>query len=232
MTSDRCSSSARPTSFAPTSAACSSVRYGSLAIDPHLEAGGAPRHRLADLAEADDAQRLAAQLAPVKRARSHSPAPTEASAAGNVAQQGQHERHRVLRGRDGVAGRRVDDHHAGARRRLDVDAVGPDAGHADDAQARGAGRQQLGVDARLRAHDERVPAASRPEQGEQVGSSQPEADRRSRGPRRGARARAGPPARRRGCGPSVAGVYRSALSASPKTRRPRARIASRSGWRM
>ena len=50
--------------------------------DAHLEAAGPPGDRLADLAEADDAQRLAAQLAAGEAARSHSPVRTDASAAG------------------------------------------------------------------------------------------------------------------------------------------------------
>jgi hypothetical protein len=74
----------------------------------------------------------------------------------------------VLGGRDRVAGRGVDDHHARPRGRLDVDAVDPDARHADDAQARGGGGQKLGIDAGLRADDERVDTAVLGQQVEQL----------------------------------------------------------------
>ena len=82
----------------------------------------------------------------------------------------------MLGGGDRVPGRGVDDHHARAGRRLDVDPVDPDARHADDAQPRGGGIQELGVDARLRADDERVPAAVVPQRIEEVAARQPEAD--------------------------------------------------------
>ena len=82
----------------------------------------------------------------------------------------------MLGGGDRVSGRGVDDHHARARRRLDVDPVDPDARHADDAQSRGGGIQKLGVDARLRADDERVPAPVVTQRIEEIATRQPEAD--------------------------------------------------------
>ena len=42
----------------------------------------------------------------------------------------------VLRGRDGVAARRIHDDHAASRRGLDIDVIDADAGAADDAEAR------------------------------------------------------------------------------------------------
>ena len=64
--------------------------------DAHLEPGGAPGHRLADLAEADEPQRLAAQLAtgvaaPLPLARTD-----RCVGSRHMAQEGQHERHGVL----------------------------------------------------------------------------------------------------------------------------------------
>ena len=124
-----------------------------------------------------------------------------------MTKQAEHERHRVLGGGDGVAGRGVDDHHAGARRRLDVDAIDPDARHSDDAQPRRRRGKQLRIDASLRSDDESVPAAILGQEREQVASAQAEVESRSRARRTRRRARAGPRARRRGCGPWWPRVY-------------------------
>ena len=80
------------------------------------------------------------------------------------------------RGGDRIAGRSVDDHDARAGRRLDVDPVDPDARHADDAQARRCGRQELGVDSRLRAHDQGVPSAALAKEAEHRVAAEPGAE--------------------------------------------------------
>ncbi len=76
----------------------------------------------------------------------------------DVARQRQHQRDRVLGGRQRVRLRRVADQDAARRGRLDVDVVDARAGPADHAQPR-PGCDQLGVDAGGGAHDERVVVA-------------------------------------------------------------------------
>ena len=71
---------------------------------------------------------------------------------------------------------RIDDHHPGPRRGIDVDPVDPHARHADHAQARRGRGEQLGVDPGLRAHDERVPSAALAEQVQQLAAGMTEAD--------------------------------------------------------
>ena len=72
---------------------------------------------------------------PVNWARFHSPRRTEASAGGGPAGQAVEQGQGVLGGRDGVAGRGVDDDDPGPRRGLEVDVVDADAGPADDRSA-------------------------------------------------------------------------------------------------
>ena len=71
--------------------------------------------------------------------------------------------------RDDVRGRRVHDHDAGGRRRLDVDVVESDAGAGDDLQHRRR-RDRLGVDLRRRADEHRVRVGERREQRGPVGA--------------------------------------------------------------
>ena len=75
----------------------------------------------------------------------------------DVAGLGEQQRHRVLGSRDDVALRRVDHHHATARRRLDIDVVEADAGSADDEQLIGV-LEHLGGDLCGRADDESLRA--------------------------------------------------------------------------
>ena len=123
------------TSSTPWLAACSAVTNGSHAEDGHLHRPGPDRDRLADLAEADDPERPAAQLeagelgplplaAPDRRVGGGDP-------AGDAVEQGE----RVLGGGDRVAGRGVDDGDPGPRRGVEVDVVDADAGPADDRRA-------------------------------------------------------------------------------------------------
>ena len=178
MTSDRWRSSGEPHELGPNLGRLLGGQEGIGRDHPHLERGCAARDRLADLAEPDDPQRLATQLATGVAAALPLPGTDRCVRLRNPAQHREHERHRVLGGGDRVAGRGVDDHHARPRRRLDVDAVDPDRGHAHDREARRRGGEQLRIDPRLRPDDERVPAAALAEQGEQLRAGQAEAHRR------------------------------------------------------
>ncbi len=129
------------------------VRVG--ADDRHVHGPGPDRDGLADLAQTDDAQRPAAQLE-TGECRTLPLAPAHArvgcrGAAGDAVEQ----RQRVLRSRDRVACRGVDDRDAGAGRRLEVDVVDTDPGAADDHEPL-AGGDQVGVDLDLAPDDERV----------------------------------------------------------------------------
>ncbi len=142
--------------------------------DAHFESGGPASDRLSDLAETDDAERLPEKLATRELAALPLPVADRRVGAGNVPQQCEHQGERVLRGRDRVAGRGIDDHDPSARGLLQVDAIHPDARDADDRQPRGSCREQLPVHARLRANDDRVPAATFGEQPKQLLARQPE----------------------------------------------------------
>ena len=97
----------------------------------HLEGLGPLGDRLADAAQADDAERLAGQL----RAHVLVAVPLALDQAligrGDVAREGQHQRERVLGGAERVAGRRVHHHDAQPRGGVFVDVVGADAGPHD-----------------------------------------------------------------------------------------------------
>ena len=113
--------------------------------EPHAEGEGPLRDELADAAEADDAERLVAQL-DAGPPRALPPALDQCRVGlGDVAGLGEQQRHRVLRGRQHVRLGRVDHHHAALGGRGDVDVVEPDAGAADDDQL-GAGFEDLGGD--------------------------------------------------------------------------------------
>ena len=123
----------------------------------------------ADAAEADDADGLLVELdAGVLRAL---PLPAFAESRGrrDVAGQGQDVADRELGRRDDVRGRRVDDHHAGLGRRLDVDVVETDARAGDDLE-QGCRGDRLGVDLRRGADQDRVRVGQRGEQGGAVGA--------------------------------------------------------------
>ena len=119
--------------------------------DLHVEGQGTSTDLLSDLAEADDAQRPAAQL----RTDELAPSPlasTDGCVRGrNAADQRQHQRHGVLRGGDRIAGRGVYHHHPRSGRCVQVDLVDADAGYPDHRQAWRTRPQHVGVDSRLRA---------------------------------------------------------------------------------
>jgi hypothetical protein len=95
---------------------------------------------------------------------------------GDVAQQRQHQRDRVLRSGDRVAGGGVHHHHAGTCRGFDVDAVDADARDADHAQARSGSGEKLGVHARLRTDDQGIPAVGLTEPLEEIRTRHAERD--------------------------------------------------------
>ncbi len=142
----------------------------------HLEGERPSADLLADLPQADDSQHPAPQLRPQEVAALPLPAPDRCVGGWDPPQEPEHERHGVLRGGDGVAGRSVDDHDPGAGRRLEIDLVGADGGDTDDAQAGSGGPQHLRVDAGLRADDQRVIAAALGEELEQLGAWHAHAD--------------------------------------------------------
>src|SRR3990172_9136715 len=132
---------------------------GVVGDDVHLQGAGAPRHLGADAAEAEEPQRLAAQL-DAEEARAVPAAFAQGGVRlGYVAGEAEHEGDRVLGGGDGVRLRRVDAGHAATGRRVDVDVVDADAGAADDLEV-APGVEDGGGDARLAAHDEALIAGN------------------------------------------------------------------------
>ena len=112
--------------------------------EPHPEAACPVGDELADAPEADDAERLVGQLDALPPGPLPAPGDQRGVGLRHVARLGEQQRHRVLGGRDDVALRGVDDHHAPRRGGVDVDVVEPDAGPADDQQvaARRRGRRR------------------------------------------------------------------------------------------
>ncbi len=88
----------------------------------------------------------------------------------DVARLGEQQRHRVLGRRDDVRLRGVDDHHAAGRRSVEVDIVESDSCPADDHQPVSRG-EQLAIDRRRRADDQRLSAVDGVEQ---LAARQPE----------------------------------------------------------
>ncbi len=103
----------------------------------HLQPKRALGDDRADIAAADDAQRLGENL------HTHEPVLFPLAGArggigfGDLPRQRQHQRDRVLGGGDGIAERRVHDDDAARGRRRYVDIIDADAGTADDFQALG-----------------------------------------------------------------------------------------------
>ena len=126
--------------------------------DAHAEAERAARDLLADPAEAEHAERLAAELDAAVRA----PLPAALLERGvrlrDVARERDEEADRVLGGGDDRRLRRVRDDDPASGRGLDVDVVDADARAADHLEALGA-LDQLGGELRRRANDDRVVAA-------------------------------------------------------------------------
>ena len=128
---------------------------GVVADDVHAQGASAVGHGHADLAQADDAQRLVDQLAAHEGGAVPLAGVHRGVGRGDVARQREEQRQGVLGGGGGVAGGRVDDGDAGRGGGGDVDVVDTDAGAADDHQPR-AGGDGLGVGLDAAAHEQGV----------------------------------------------------------------------------
>ena len=125
--------------------------------EPHAEAAGPVGDELADATEAGDAERLVGELDALPLAALPAPGDERRVGLGHVAGLGEQQRHRVLGGGDDVRLRGVDDHHAAAGRRLDVDVVEADAGPPDHQEVGPGGEHGVG-DRRGGADDQGVGA--------------------------------------------------------------------------
>ncbi|HEX5827613.1 MAG TPA: hypothetical protein VFY23_08845 [Candidatus Limnocylindrales bacterium] len=125
------------------------------ADDRHLHRPGPDGDRLADLAQADDAEGLAPQLVPRELAALPLARLHRGVRLRRVACEPEHQRDRVLRGRDRVARRGVHDGDPRSGGGVEVHVVHADARAADHDQP-GARGDHLGVRLHLAAHDERV----------------------------------------------------------------------------
>ena len=113
------------------------------------------RHQLPDLAEPDDADRLARQLDAGEAAALPLPLAQARVGGRDVPGRGQQQGDRVLGGAHDVGRGRVDDHHAARGGRGHVDVVEPDARAGDDLEP-GGRRERLGVDLGGRADEQRI----------------------------------------------------------------------------
>ena len=123
--------------------------------DAHLQPLRAVGDDRADIAAADDAERLAGQLDPHEARFLPLAGLRRAIGGRDLAGQREHHRDRVLGGGDRVAVGRVHDDDAALGRRRHVDIVDADAGAPDDFQ-RVRGGEQLGRDLGRRAHRQPV----------------------------------------------------------------------------
>ena len=102
----------------------------------HLEPMRAVGDDPADVAEADDAERLVADLGAGEFAAIPFAGVDRRVRRRDVPRQRHHHRDRVLGGRDAVAGRAVHHDDSAARRRFDIDVIDPDARAPDHFQRR------------------------------------------------------------------------------------------------
>jgi hypothetical protein len=126
-------------------------------------------HDRADVAAADDAERLVEQLHPHEAVLFPLAGLGGGIGGRDLARQRHHQRHRVLGRGDGVAERRVHHDDAAGRGRRQVDIVDADAGPADDLEPAGP-LDDLGRDLAERAHGEAVIAGDRLGQRRLVGA--------------------------------------------------------------
>ena len=126
--------------------------------DAHAETERAPGDLLADPAEAEHAERLAAKLDAGVGAALPAPLLQRRVRLRDVARERDEQADGVLGGGDDGRLRCVRDNDPAPRRRLDIDVVDPDAGAADHLEAVCA-RDQVGSELRLRPDDDRVVAA-------------------------------------------------------------------------
>ena len=131
--------------------------------DAHVECGGAAGDRLADLPQADDAQRPVPELRPGEAAALPLAATDRRVRGGDLAQQREHQGERVLGGGDRVAGRGVDHHDPGAGGRRQVDPIGADRGDPHHGQTGRSCAEELGVYPGLGTDHQPVPAGPLPQ---------------------------------------------------------------------
>ena len=136
--------------------------------DAHLEADGALRHDRADVAAADQAQRLEAELGAHEAVLFPLAGLRRGIGLGHLAGDREHQRDGVLGRGDGVAERRVHHHDAVGGGGLDVDIVDADAGAAHDLELLGF-RQHLGRDLGRRPYGQPLVVA---DDGAQLGGLQ------------------------------------------------------------
>ncbi len=129
----------------------------------HAQAQGAVGDDRADVAAADDAERLARQLHAHEAVLLPLAGLGGEVRLGQLARQGEHHGDGVLGGGDRVAERSVHHHHARLGGGRDVDVVDPDAGSTDHLQLLGGGQHIL-VDLGGRADGETVVVADDLEQ--------------------------------------------------------------------
>jgi len=122
--------------------------------DLHLERRGAPSDEATDAPDADEAERLAPELAAHELAAGPLTAPDARVRGHDVAHEGECQRERVLRGCVDVARRGVHDVHAARGGCGHVDVVDADAGAPDDLQLRCVIEQRR-RHLRLAAHEQR-----------------------------------------------------------------------------
>ena len=123
--------------------------------DLHAQALGAVGDDRADVAAADDAERLACEFDAHEAVLFPFAGVRRGVGGGDLAGEGEHQRDGVLGRRDRVAVRRVHDDDAAAGGGWDVDVVDADTGAADDLEVRGGG-EDVGGDLRRGADREAV----------------------------------------------------------------------------
>ena len=121
--------------------------------EPHPEGGGALGHEGAHVAKPEDPERLAVQLDALPLGPLPPTFDEGGVGLGDVAGLREHQRDRVLRCRQDVRLRGVDDHHAATRGRGDVNVVEPHA-RAPDRNQVASGLEHLGCHAGRRTDDE------------------------------------------------------------------------------
>ncbi len=104
--------------------------------DAHPERDRAPAQLRADPAHADDAERFVVELGPFKLFPVPLPGLQVGMGLRDFARDRNEERESVLRGRDGVAARRVHHDHAAPGGGFDIHVIHPDAGATDHLQLR------------------------------------------------------------------------------------------------
>ncbi len=130
-------------------------QVGIVSDHPHPERTSAPRHLRADAARAGQPERLAVQLDPLEAAALPPPTAHRCIGLGDMPDQRQQQRERMLGRRHHVAAGRVEDDDAAACGVVDVDVVHTHARPPQHLQVR-AGLHDLGRHLGAAAHDQRV----------------------------------------------------------------------------